>query len=602
MRFRIALLGLLFLPTIHAQNLLQNGSFEQRDPANRELPASWTEKHHQSDPCQFTGEHHHGATSALLVGNGKPQLFRQTVDNPASKAFTLSAYVRGVNAAFTERDDFVFVYGHILYKDAAYDQATHFFIPVPPGSYDWKKLTVTGGARPDLQVGSIQISITGKFSSGQVMVDEVSLSANEELSPEACLLNKIDDLDTQLKRIGAVDDSVAKSQAALASARQSLKDKQDLNVATNHWVAAARAVSPAAWAKMYPDAMTDKKVEAQMLYHGIAQTEADTNSYLNLVESMGCNGIFHSLGSWMNVIYHSDLLPTEPGWEKRDALKYVIEESRKRGIKSFGYIAAAYGTSDPPTGPDSLFTRHPEWFATGPDQNMPKFPDLANPEYVDFLVKVYTELATKYELDGIGLDYIRYPTETSLNYDENNRRQIKERYGIDIMEGGLDVSRDPVKWAKIKEYRSEKVRNAIQRVHDAIKKANPKMTIMACLISEPELAPEYGQNWMISSKWIDYGSPMNYDDRSIDEKMLQAQKEAFARNQARYIPALGGMPEVHQQWTISQWAERVAFNRKVGCDGLIIYRMGGLDQGVAAFFGNGPFHGKTEFPAPLQKK
>lgn len=232
---------------------------------------------------------------------------------------------------------------------------------------------------------------------------------------------------------------------------------------------------------------------------------------------------------------------------------------------------------------------------------MPRFPDLANSEYVEYLIKIYTELATKYDLDGIGLDYIRYPTATALNYDENNRKQIREKYGIDIMEGGVDVSGDPVKWEKIKQYRGEVVRSVIKRVHDAIKQAKPNMTIMACLLSEPELAPEYGQNWAVSSKWIDYASPMNYDDLSGDEKMLQAQKDAFERNHARYIPALGGMPELHQQWTISQWAQRVAINRKIGCDGLIIYRMGGLDPAVAAFFGKGPFFGEAQFPEALSK-
>jgi uncharacterized lipoprotein YddW (UPF0748 family) len=602
MRQAVLVIGcLLCCLNAQAENLLQNGSFEQRD-ANRQFPAFWTETHHESTPLQFTGEHHHGATSGVMIGDGKSHLWRQNVAAPKEKAFTLSAFVKASGMTLAQRDDYAFLYGHILYKNQPYESATHFYVSIPPGSYDWKKISVTGGSRPDLEVDSIQISVTCRFSSGKVMVDEVSLSPNEELSPETCLLNKIEDLQSQLKRIGPVDDSVTKASAALDSAKSLLTVKKDLAAAKEQWIVAARAVSPAAWAKMYPEAMTDKKVEAQMLYHGIAQTEEDTDKYLDLVKSMGCNGVYHSLGSWMTAIYPSEFIPTEPGWDKRDALKYAVAAAKKRGIKTFGYIAAAYGTSEPPTGPESLFTKHPDWFAKGPDASMPRFPDPANLEYIDYLVKVYVELATKYEMDGIGLDYIRYPTETALNYDENNRKQIQQKYGFDILEGGMDVSRDPVKWSKIREYRGEKVREAIRRIHDAVKAAKPSITIMACLISEPELAPEYGQNWSVSSKWIDYASPMNYDDRSADYKMLSAQKAAFEKNHARFIPALGGMPETHEQWTISKWAERVALNRKIGCDGLIIYRMGGLDPAVAAFFGNGPFHGDTEFPAAPTKQ
>jgi hypothetical protein len=61
------------------------------------------------------------------------------------------------------------------------------------------------------------------------------------------------------------------------------------------------------------------------------------------------------------------------------------------------------------------------------------------------------------------------------------------------------------------------------------------------------------------------------------------------------------MPELHQAWPISKWAERVALQRKIGCDGIIIYRMGGFDPAVAAFFGKGPFHGTVKFPEPPKK-
>ena len=61
------------------------------------------------------------------------------------------------------------------------------------------------------------------------------------------------------------------------------------------------------------------------------------------------------------------------------------------------------------------------------------------------------------------------------------------------------------------------------------------------------------------------------------------------------------MPEVHQAWTISEWAKRVAQQRKTGCDGIIIYRMGGFDPAVGAFFGKGPFYGRAKFPEPPVK-
>ena len=584
-------------------NFVRNGSFEERDPTDSTLPRYWTEKHHLSEPLSFTGEHHDGAAGALLVGDGKPRLWRQNVTNVPVRAYTLSAFVKAEGVAFSERDDHAFVYGHILYEGQPYESATHFFIPIKPGTYDWTRFSVDAIAPGNVPIQMIQISLTGKFTGGHAVIDQVSLTANEAFAPEGSLGTKVEDLQAQLARVGDVDASMRQAREYLATAIGALDgDKPDLTAATQAWVEACRVVSRDAWAKMFPEAMSDKPVEAKMLYHaGQAQRAADIDSQLNLVKSMNCNGVYFSLGSWMKVVYRSDLLPPEPGWVQADfdPLAYSIAQAHKQGVKVWGYLAACYGTSSPPTGPDSLYTRHPEWFARGPDPAMPTFPDPANPGYRDFLVKVYVELAMRYPFDGIGLDYIRYPTDTSLNYDEINRKAILEQTGIDILAPGAgDVSRDPAKWEKNNLYRSEVVGSLVKRIHDEVKAARPDVTIMACLISEPDLCKDYGQDWSKSSKWIDYASPMNYDERSIRVQMLEDQKRIFHANGARYIPAVGGMPELHQQRTISEWARHVAMQRQIGGDGIIIYRMGGLDQGVAAFFGNGPFANPAEFPPP----
>jgi uncharacterized lipoprotein YddW (UPF0748 family) len=598
----VSLLLTSSLSSARAQALLKNGSFEERDPKNRAYPHYWDQHNQGTAPLQFVGEHRDGATAGMMAGDGKEYMWRQNVIAPKQRGYTLGGFVKSQNVTF-KKGDYAYLYGHIIYKGKPYETATHFLVNIPAGTYDWKSLSVQGAAPGADEIELIHVSVLGKFSAGRIWVDKVELTENASLSPEGLLTGKIEDLEKNLARVGNVDATVAKANEHLAAAKRALgTGESGLNPATNEWIAAARALSHDVWAKMFPDAMTDKKVEARMIYHGgMAATEADTNASFNLVQSAGCNGTFHSLGSWGSVIYPSKLIPQEAGYEKRDALKYSIEEAKRRGIKSFAYIASLYGTNSPPTDPNTIYAKHPEWFAKGPDPRMPTFPDPANPEVVDFIVSVYVELATNYDLDGIGLDYIRYPSETALNYDENNRKQIKAKYGIDIMEGGLDVSNDPKKWAKIREYRSEKVANVVKRVRDAVKKVKPDMPLLACLISEPELAPEYGQNWLNSAKWLEYATPMNYDDRSADVAMLKKQHEVFGNHKSIFIPALGGMPEVHQAWPISKWAERVALQRKIGCDGIIIYRMGGFDQAVAAFFGKGPFYGTVKFPEPAKK-
>src|SRR5581483_1055613 len=209
------------------------------------------------------------------------------------------------------------------------------------------------------------------------------------------------------------------------------------------------------------------------------------------------------LGSWPLASYRSDLLPMEQGYDTFDGLKYFIEQAHQRHIKVFGYLAALAGTSTPMQNAKSIYQTHREWFATGPDGNMPLFPDPANPQVVDFLVKVYSELAGKYELDGIGLDYIRYPLPDALNYDENNRQRILARCGIDI-HNDRDFWKDPRKAVKIRDYRCEVIGQLARSVRDAIQLNRPKVAIIASLISDPTEAAEYGQDWRVCSQFLDY--------------------------------------------------------------------------------------------------
>ena len=589
---------LLACSTHAADNLLLNAGFEGTHPKKPQFPAHWDAIHHASAPLAFSSEHYDGARAALLVGDGRQRMWRQKVtDTRGVKAFRLSAYVK-VEGLHFARGEHASLYAHVLYAGKPYSQATHFFWKIRPGTYDWLKVSTRRATVEKYDIDHILISVTGKFGRGKIYVDGVELTEDIEQTPEALLKGKIDDLGQQLDRVGDVDASIAKAQEQLLAANAALRERPtNLSLAKKSWAQAAEAVSHGAWEAMFPDAMADRTAEAQMIYHGIGQTKEACDRYLGIMEKLGCNGVLLSLGSWGSVIYHSDVLPVRSGWQNFDALSYVIDQAHRRGIKMFGYLACFHGTHNPERIPGNIAHDHPEWLAAGPDPNMPRFPDPANPAVVDLITRAYQELATRYALDGVGLDYIRYPTPSSLNYDALNRRQIMERCGVDITDGNPYL--DGGKWDKIRQYRAETIGAAVCKIRETVNAVAPRTQFIASLISEPAYArASFGQDWAKWSSLLDYATPMNYDHVSANELLLANQRDICRRNHFAFIPAIGGMPHVHQSWTISQWAKRVAIQRTVGCDGIIIYRIGDLDPAVAAFFGRGPFHGGADFPMP----
>jgi len=600
------LLALYALP-LNAENLLLNPGFEQTTD-NGQLPVHWMTESSQAQPLELTDEAYEGERAALFIGDGQLRMWRQNVEDlkPELRRWQLTAKVKADDVVYG-KGDYVQLYGHIIYKDQPYSTATHFHAQAKPGTYDWReilKFPVEAAATPGFEVEKIHVSLVGKFRQGKLLIDDVRLiPVDPELSATAKLKRKIHDLQSQLDRVGTIDSSVDEAQTWLKQSLEALgQSPPDVGTATSHWHSAAKMISHEVWKAMYPEAMADDDVvEAQMIYHGMGPNEEVTKFYLDKIELTGANAVYLSFGSWMYVNYHSDILPVETDWQEFDALTYFIEEAHKRGLKVFGYLAPFYGTHSPTVLPGSIYEKHPEWFARGPDNTMPTFPDPANPEVVDFMVSAYEELVTRYKLDGIGLDYIRYPTPESFNYSEENRQQIHELYGVDILKHE-NLMGDSEAWSKVQEFRRNAIGKVIRRVADAVREARPDIAIMACLISEREWAREdFGQDWEASSKLLDYASPMNYDDRSLDLEMLEDQKKVFEKSGAIWIPALGGMGDVHESWTISDWAERVAIQRTFNPGGIIIYRISEFDPAVAAFFGKGPFHAAASFPAPPER-
>ncbi len=560
------------------------------------LPKGWIDTHQGFDALRFSDRSYEKGRCAITVPDGKPRMWRQTLYRPKDRAWRLSAYVKAEGVELGP-EDFANIYCHVIYAGRPYEETTHIHAKFEPGTYGWKRVEVIGSAVHDHDIEKLHISIHAKVSKGRFLIDQVELVPKRDLEPAPLLQARIDDLREHLQSIDAPDATVRTALAHLDRAAGAVAaSPPDMDTATRYWRDAAAAVSHAMWAAMFPDAMSDATTEARMLYHGMDRTKEGIDRRLDLIERTGCNAMYLSFGSWNWVIHHSDILPVHEEWRDFDALTYFIEQAHARGLKVFGYIATFYGTRDLNTGPGTIATDHPEWLAHGPDPTMPRFPDPTHPDVVDHMVGAYVELATRYDIDGIGLDYIRFPTPTALNHDDRNWREIKRRFRIDIRKHE-NLTSDRRAWEKIQRYRAEAVGNAVRRIRDAVKKARPDVTVMACLISQPDWARNaFGQEWAVSSKWIDYVSPMNYYEVGVDTALLAEQKKICVRNRSVYIPAIGGMPDVHRAWPISKWAEMVTLQRRAGADGIIIYRIGEFDPAVASFFGKGPFYGDAGFP------
>ncbi|GAB4336831.1 MAG: hypothetical protein Kow0037_18610 [Calditrichia bacterium] len=154
------------------------------------------------------------------------------------------------------------------------------------------------------------------------------------------------------------------------------------------------------------------------------------------------------------------------------------------------------------------------------------------------LLKIFQELLTNYPLDGIHLDYIRYP---GPDYDVNNEalRNFKKQHVVNP----LDFLVNPVKFSQIftlvgyqnfyrmwRRFLMQNLTEFVFRFSREARKMNPQIIISAAV--KPDLVKahwDYYQNW---DRWlelglIDWAIPMNY---APDYKLFSNRIESYLQN------------------------------------------------------------------------
>ena len=161
------------------------------------------------------------------------------------------------------------------------------------------------------------------------------------------------------------------------------------------------------------------------------------------------------------VLYPSKIEPWElsltgkagmnPGY---DPLAFCIEECHKRGMELHTWVVCIpIGTKERQSGygSASIVKQHKELVKTAKGGEMFMIP--GKPETADYIANICREIVENYDVDGISLDYIRYP-EFIFNFSDD------ELYPRDSSLSKAD-------------WRRENITRIVRRVHDVVKPIKP---------------------------------------------------------------------------------------------------------------------------------
>jgi uncharacterized lipoprotein YddW (UPF0748 family) len=154
------------------------------------------------------------------------------------------------------------------------------------------------------------------------------------------------------------------------------------------------------WPKCY-----DEAVQQQEIINILDKLkEANFNTVMLQVRARGDLIYPSNFEPWAKAL--TDQLGKNPGY---DPLKFIINEAHKRGIEIHAWmnVYKVYGKGYPiKTKPEHVILKYPNLCSEYHDE---WWMDPGNPQTRNYLLNVFMELVRNYDIDGIHLDYLRYP-------------------------------------------------------------------------------------------------------------------------------------------------------------------------------------------------
>jgi uncharacterized lipoprotein YddW (UPF0748 family) len=223
-----------------------------------------------------------------------------------------------------------------------------------------------------------------------------------------------------------------------------------------------------------------------------------------------------------------------------DPLEYLLIRCRRAGISVHAWVNVFYVWSDPDTAPPGshVVVQHPDWLlssASGVRQDQRSvewwqqdgiegyYLSPAKAEVRAYTADVVRDLVSRYPLDGIHLDYVRYPGR-GFTFGEEVRTRFALEWGIDPINIGssreemaLVLGHDAVAVLDsiYAEWRVEHVDSAVS----AIRSVTGDLPLSAAVVADDVVGRlEKGQDWVrwLRSDLVDFVVPMAYADTPLE--------------------------------------------------------------------------------------
>ncbi|HEU5310576.1 MAG TPA: family 10 glycosylhydrolase, partial [Candidatus Eisenbacteria bacterium] len=329
-------------------------------------------------------------------------------------------------------------------------------------------------------------------------------------------------------------------------------------------------------------------------------TPGRVDQVVDIASQLHINTLLVQVRGRGDAYYKSDLAPRGEalGDADFDPLERIIRRAHDQGIEVHAWINVylIWSAGDLPRSGDHIVNAHPEWISIRADgrrlvEMVPEeFEDQrlegmylapGNPEVRRHLREVVREITSKYAVDGIHLDYVRYP-EPGVGYDPPTRTAFQQEFGVDpihieqpdsVLLEVIGPDRIPDLKMRWIQWKKDRITDLVRDLRADLDRNERGIKLTAAVIADQQAAlNRYHQDWpaWLREGIVDAVIPMAYGTSTATvERQIKA---AMAIPTERHVYA--GIAIYNQG--ARDAAEKIRRARALGVDGIALFSFDAL--------------------------
>lgn len=288
------------------------------------------------------------------------------------------------------------------------------------------------------------------------------------------------------------------------------------------------------------------------------------------LKEAGINTLFVNV-LWAGLAhYPSKVIPSsDTNRRLGDQMKACLTAARKHGLKVHAWKVCWQVENAPPEWKEKF--RKEGRLQQNADGTPVMWLNPAVPANRQLELSALEELARTYELDGIHLDYIRYPDSRAC-YAPASRRAFEAWRGSPVSTWPSAV-RSGAGLAEYQRWRASVITDFVREANQRIKAARPGLQLSAAVWGGyPDTVPSIGQDWAtwLKEGYVDFLCPMNYTEDTFRFSALVQKQLALPGARGRIYPGIG-ITASESQLRPDEVVEQIATLRRLNATGFVLY-------------------------------